>query len=370
MKILMISKFIQEDTNPAYLRNQGIKMIFENAGHQVKELYLGKKMGRIKIFSYLNKILTLMFMPRILGKIFISHGEYDVFYINSMNIAGFKYIKKYIKKKRKIVFVDVDEYPVLDAHNNIKVFLWQKRIIKIVEKIITRPFIVICPSEYLFNYFKHKGIDVYLVPIFSSIIDKSINITHLNKKKNFAYIGNPGYKEDLKVIFDSFSLLSPDILETIQLTVVGVSLSSLIEKGIISLKNKEFLLSFTNFKGRQSRSEINDLYRKIDFTIFIRFNNRTNNAGFPTKFSESFAQGVPVIANITSDIGKYLVDGKNGFVIKHVTENNIGDIIKRVCAMTQEEMQEFKNSTLDTAHTHFNVSNFKASFLERLDHDK
>ena len=39
-------------------------------------------------------------------------------------------------------------------------------------------------------------------------------------------------------------------------------------------------------------------------------------AGFPTKFAESLANGIPVITNPTSDIESFISHGKNGFLAK------------------------------------------------------
>jgi glycosyltransferase involved in cell wall biosynthesis len=51
-----------------------------------------------------------------------------------------------------------------------------------------------------------------------------------------------------------------------------------------------------------------------DCYIFIRSSDRRNNAGFPTKFAESFTCGVPIITTDVSDVKEY-INLSNGSVL-------------------------------------------------------
>ena len=69
------------------------------------------------------------------------------------------------------------------------------------------------------------------------------------------------------------------------------------------------------FHGRLEHKAALELLKTADFSIFYREDNRMTRAGFPTKFVESISCGVPVITTETSDLKKYLRDGRNGLVI-------------------------------------------------------
>ena len=53
--------------------------------------------------------------------------------------------------------------------------------------------------------------------------------------------------------------------------------------------------------GMLAHGDVQRLVGSTDFSILVRQPCRTSQAGFPTKFVESFACGTPVIANLTSD---------------------------------------------------------------------
>ena len=69
------------------------------------------------------------------------------------------------------------------------------------------------------------------------------------------------------------------------------------------------------FCGKMSNAAVRQMIYDSDFTILLRDSKTSTNAGFPTKVSESMAMGVPVLANITSDIATYMTDGENGIVL-------------------------------------------------------
>ena len=73
-----------------------------------------------------------------------------------------------------------------------------------------------------------------------------------------------------------------------------------------------------------------------DFTLIPRQSTRKNNAGFPTKLSESFLYGVPVISTNTSDIADYVVNGKNGYLL----ESNSSESFFHIFRTIREELAQ------------------------------
>jgi glycosyltransferase involved in cell wall biosynthesis len=65
------------------------------------------------------------------------------------------------------------------------------------------------------------------------------------------------------------------------------------------------------------RPDVPGLLAQCDFMPLLRPNQRYAEAGFPTKVVESLAVGVPVVANLTGDLGEYLLDGENAFVAEN-----------------------------------------------------
>ena len=79
------------------------------------------------------------------------------------------------------------------------------------------------------------------------------------------------------------------------------------------------------FMGRLSHSETIRYVLGCDCYIFIRRSDKRNNAGFPTKFAESFTCGVPIITTDVSDVGEYIIKNNRGSLLKDMTSENISE---------------------------------------------
>lgn len=91
-------------------------------------------------------------------------------------------------------------------------------------------------------------------------------------------------------------------------------------------------------------------------------------AGFPTKFAESLSAGIPVIANITSDLGNYIIDGHTGFVLADESANSLEKAIHKVLTLSRVQVEKMKRETKIIAPT-FDFTNWKDEiklFLENL----
>ena len=99
------------------------------------------------------------------------------------------------------------------------------------------------------------------------------------------------------------------------------------------------------FLGRVSQDLIPAYYKNADFMVLLRETTRKNMAGFPTKFAESMIAGVPVIANVTSDLDKYIISGKTCFVVEDEKVLSLEQTLSRVLALSQQQIDNMKHST-------------------------
>ena len=97
--------------------------------------------------------------------------------------------------------------------------------------------------------------------------------------------------------------------------------------------------------GRLSHSETIKYVLGCDCYIFIRRSDKRNNAGFPTKFAESFTCGVPIITTDVSDVGKYIKKYNRGCLLDDMTTKNISEAMLR-----QIENKCVSKSLDDTFH--------------------
>lgn len=82
------------------------------------------------------------------------------------------------------------------------------------------------------------------------------------------------------------------------------------------------------------------------------------------KFAESFACGIPVITNRTSDIEQYLDNGKNGFLIEDNSLPKIIECLKLVLSLSKENIADMKVNAKNSAKISFDYSNYKDAFIE------
>ena len=87
------------------------------------------------------------------------------------------------------------------------------------------------------------------------------------------------------------------------------------ESDICAQLGKNSLPDFVKAHGFVKQDKLAGLLEKADYGIIIRPDRRSSHAGFPTKLVEYMSAGLPVIGNITGDIGLYLKDGENGYIV-------------------------------------------------------
>ena len=189
---------------------------------------------------------------------------------------------------------------------------------------------VIAISSFLANYHQPYT-KVIILPPLVDIKDKkweqSESIQAYDRIKLY-YVGSPGSnlgKDRLDVIIRVLGK-NPSS-DKLVFNVVGITEVQFLKvfpecQSIVNnLKKQESLI----FHGRLTHQEAINLLKNADYSIFLRYPSRMTMAGFPTKFVESITCGVPVITNDTSDLKKYMSDGKNGRLVE-LNENSIAEM--------------------------------------------
>lgn len=213
---------------------------------------------------------------------------------------------------------------------------------------------IICISDYLEQHYSGKGCNTVNIPSLVDSSDSKWKKTFKyepSSERTFSYVGSPGIKEGkdrLDMIIESFSMLDKRN-NKYELNIVGISKKDFLgfyphlEK---SLNNKMV------FWGRLPHQSSIEILKKSDFSIFSRDINRVTTAGFPTKLGESFACGVPVITNPTSNISRFIIEGQNGFLSEDFTANSLSRAIEKALLVNDNDlvqMHDFclKNNNLD-----------------------
>ena len=222
---------------------------------------------------------------------------------------------------------------------------------------------IISISSYLSEFYQGKGCSVVQIPPTLDILgnDRPVIRRANSNVLRLVYAGDPGRKDLLKPVIDGMRMVDPSGTN-IELTIIGpteeqicftCSLDKIPENGIVSL-------------GRLPQREVSKYLREADFSVILRTPARFSSAGFPTKFAESMANGVPVIANLTSDIGCYLSDGVDGFVCRDYSAVSCAEVLRKAVGLSSEEILNMKRAACAKALASFDFRNYAEPMEEFL----
>lgn len=123
----------------------------------------------------------------------------------------------------------------------------------------------------------------------------------------------------------------------------------------------ETLFQKIKFHGRVSHNQSLEILKNADVCMFIREDNLTTKAGFPTKFVESISCGIPVITTKTSDLNDYLSVGINGYFIEGIASEETKNLLNEILFTNPPKMKDLKNNYL-VDNKIFYYKNYKDAF--------
>jgi len=171
------------------------------------------------------------------------------------------------------------------------------------------------------------------------------------------FVGLAGKKDLVENAIRGIALLGLQA-RACELTLVGPSreeLQASLERDAGLL---ETLRESLRFVGRLPHSEALQHLAQADFTIILRPNQRFAHAGFPTKLVESLAMGVPVICNVTSDIGLYVRDGQEGVLVRDCSPAAFAEGLRRAMALTLNQRTAMRVNARQCAQVNFEYRNW------------
>jgi len=224
---------------------------------------------------------------------------------------------------------------------------------------------IISISSYLSDYYRQCGCPVVQIPPtldMSKVASPEIVQHPVSKPLTLVYAGDPRKKDLLRPIIDGMKLAAPDA-DRVRLLVLGPTE----EQVLATCTDGAPLPKSVQLLGRVPQNQVAGILRRADFSVLLRPQMRFANAGFPTKFVESMANGVPVIANCTSDIGTYLHDGVEGFVCKDHSEVAFSEALKKALSLEPESLVKMRMAAYSQAQKSFDYRAYVeplAAFLD------
>ena len=228
---------------------------------------------------------------------------------------------------------------------------------------------IIVVSNFFYNYYIKYCKNVIVIP---PLIDlkkfPKFSIKYNKSKIKLVYFGEPfpvtakkcrpsRFKDRIDIVVDMLCKLG---FKNYSLDIFGISKQEYLK---FMPNDKKRIRNTIKFYGKITRDELLKKVMEYDFLIFLRESNKVTQAGFPSKISEAFGCGLPVITTQTSDINQYINDGRNGFII------GINDIekLKEILRLDRKTINRMKENVVKSNRFdyHHYIDKF-SKFMERL----
>ena len=231
---------------------------------------------------------------------------------------------------------------------------------KLNTQIMDKDWRVISISHFLHEHFEKKCKKSTCVPVIMDVLEAQYRQEPQKRDKTrFVYAGAPGRKDNLALLLEGFSMLTPEQLEQMEIRIVGVTKQALREMCGASDEVLEKLSGCLNALGRVPRAQAVEEVMDADFSILLRNSTlRYAKAGFPTKIVESLMCGTPVFCNLSSDLGLYLKDGENAVLIHGHDPEDVKNAAQKALLLSPEERQSMRQQARETALKHFDYRNY------------
>lgn len=305
----------------------------------------------------------------------IMYTTMGTFDLNRMIISYCK------RNKVKTVYDFCDYFDVIQKDNLFKYFIKSRDLKVLKQSVLEQCDGIIAISSFLRD-FVHRDCPKTIIPPLSVTRCEEKEIIRHSDRITISYASYVSdknrpvaeWKDRIDLMIDIFHQLRINYHhEDFLLKFIGFTEAELIDmlpfelkekyrKKIIELRDQIVFLG--QCENRTAQNEIRD----SDYTILLRDSKTSTNAGFPTKISESLSVGVPVITNLTSDIGDYVIDNVNGIVVPGPT--SIEETIRIIDSAINEgnkKSLKLKDETINQSpFFYMNYVERMGSFLDEL----
>jgi glycosyltransferase involved in cell wall biosynthesis len=341
-------------------KNRGVSFEYENTNYiSVCERFaekLPKLLKHILYFGMGRKTVQWLNAQPVIPDIIIVYSGYTPYLI--------KLIPWCNKNNVKLVFDAVEWYKPSTIFGWVSPY--QINIELAMRYLIPKVGNVISISSYLHQYFVGKNCNSTIVPPSLNVKILPFNRHPNNTPVKFIYAGTPGTKDLLNTVIEAVLNLYTGGYN-IHFTVAGVNKTESLMYKAVQLRSYDEVSKCIDFVGTVSHEKVLSLVADSNYSILIRNYNRVSSAGFPTKFVESFSVGTPVIANLTSDLSKYLIHGETGFVCKDINSSGLESIIINAISASEEQYSKMCCSCRLVAEENFDYRNHTKQLSAFLD---
>lgn len=209
---------------------------------------------------------------------------------------------------------------------------------------------LICVSSNLYNYYAGAVPKCALIP---TAVDTRESKWHckpayqVNPILTLAYGGDPGIpctKERVDWLVQMICELNKEG-NPCRLWLSGFDQLAF-EKTYPAICRHQYYRTAVIHHGVLPHNECVSLIKRADLSAIVRQHNLVNTFGFPTKLSESFACGTPVISTPIPSALEYLTEGVTGFVSLDFSYDSIKTCFRKATSVPKETLRMMHSRVL------------------------
>jgi glycosyltransferase involved in cell wall biosynthesis len=216
---------------------------------------------------------------------------------------------------------------------------------------------IIAISSYLANHYGASGLPLLRVPPTLDVEGLTVKArSETTDPSNLVliYAGNPhaNRKDLLGTVIDACGRAEREGAD-VELRIYGPRREQLRE-----LIDGRKVPNGVRCLGRVAQPDVAEALQQADFSVLVRRPERAAHAGFSTKFCESLASGTPVIANLTSDMGRYLEHSKEGLVCRDHSVASVTEAILEGARLSPGQRSAMRHAAREQALKSFDYRNY------------
>ncbi len=300
---------------------------------------------------------------QIIESIFDENKPTIIFYMGDYATSLFIRTKKMAKKNGCILILQMCEWYTWGRLKNeadsikykLSNLIWYLKVFFSRKCVFPRCDNILCVSRKLYDYFESKNCHSIMIPnLLSGSPKNALSTDH--DHLIIGYFGNPGIhnsKDLLCNFIHGVAHMPIDYIRKVRIRLYGIEKADLEPLYDINKNAVEILGDSLEVYGKIPKNEIADKLIECDFTALFRKQNPSIDAGLSSKMTESIFYGVPLICNLTSNMGDYLVDGYNSIVCDSSDVDEVSKGVIRALNLTYDEITTMKTNSLESGSKYF-----------------
>ncbi|WP_144554599.1 glycosyltransferase [Bacillus sp. X1(2014)] len=322
-----------------HLSYKGIKIIPYN-------ITKTRILRRLQFHYYQGHILV-----NILKKYHITREDIVLVYSGDLDVN-----REILKYKRKIGFKTANMVVEWFPNSYFESKQRAKRYYTYLENFMPQHDLIFPISSYIEDHLIGDKCKSMRLPIMADVLEYPVGEKAFNKIK-FIFPGNGLMKDAIEVVLKSFSQLTFQEKERVELHLCGIKEEEI--KNLLSPHEYDHIKSVLVVHKWLHYEKLVELYQSMHFLILAREENQLTLANFPSKVPEVMCYGVIPIASNVGDYTKYyLEDDINSLIFDRCDIDSCLEKIRKALSLPDEEILKLSFNARKCAENKFDYRNW------------